>query len=130
MFTQPHSWIGRKILSTAALGILFFIAGVNTANCLIRKVLEMGIVASNKKVLEINETYRQWQGPRGGKDEAYDATAASGSGQSSGSVSTQPEEREELDLERVGGADGVQSRLCAAGAAPTWSTSESGQTNA
>jgi len=30
MFTQPHSWIGRKILSTAALGILFFIAGVNT----------------------------------------------------------------------------------------------------
>jgi hypothetical protein len=30
MFTQPHSRIGRKILSTAALGILFFIAGVNT----------------------------------------------------------------------------------------------------
>jgi hypothetical protein len=30
MFTQPHSWIGRKILSTAALGILFFIACVNT----------------------------------------------------------------------------------------------------
>jgi hypothetical protein len=47
-------------------------------NCLIKKVLEMGIVASNKKVLEINETYRQWQGPRGGKDEAHDATAAGG----------------------------------------------------
>ena len=30
MFTQPHSWIGRKILLTAALGNLFFIAGVNT----------------------------------------------------------------------------------------------------
>jgi len=29
MFTQPHSRLGRKILSTAVLGILFFIAGVN-----------------------------------------------------------------------------------------------------
>jgi len=28
----------------------------------------MGIVASNKKVLEIKETYRPWQGPRGGND--------------------------------------------------------------
>jgi hypothetical protein len=31
-------------------------AAVNLPNCLIKKVLEMGIVASNKKVLEINET--------------------------------------------------------------------------
>lgn len=29
---------------------------VNGSNCLIKKVLEMGIVASNKKVLDINET--------------------------------------------------------------------------
>ena len=34
--------------------------------CLIEKVLEMGIVASNKKVLEIIETYRHWQQPVGG----------------------------------------------------------------
>ena len=53
---------------------------VNATNCLIKKVLEMGIVASNKKVLEINETYRHWQQPVGGKDEAHDATAAGGSG--------------------------------------------------
>jgi hypothetical protein len=55
----------------------------------------MGIVASNKKVLEINETYRHWQQPAGGKDEAHDATAAGTSGQNSSSVSTQPEERKE-----------------------------------
>ncbi|HJX92306.1 MAG TPA: PEP-CTERM sorting domain-containing protein [Pyrinomonadaceae bacterium] len=29
MFTQPHGRIGRKIFSTATLGILFFFAGVN-----------------------------------------------------------------------------------------------------
>ena len=53
---------------------------VKESNCLIKKVLELGIVASNKKVLEINETYRHWQQPVGGKDEAHDATAAGGSG--------------------------------------------------
>jgi hypothetical protein len=52
----------------------------------------MGIVASNKKVLEIKETYRQWQGPRGGKGEAHDATAAGGSSESGSAVSTEPEE--------------------------------------
>lgn len=30
---------------------------VKAANCLIKKVLETGIVASNKKALEIEETY-------------------------------------------------------------------------
>ena len=35
---------------------------VKEPNCLIKKVLELGIVASNKKVLEINETYLPWQG--------------------------------------------------------------------
>src|SRR5262249_9592440 len=53
---------------------------VNGSNCLIKKVLEMGIVASNKKVLEINETCHHWQQPAGGRDEAHDATAAGSSG--------------------------------------------------
>jgi hypothetical protein len=48
----------------------------------------MGIVASNKKVLEIIETYRHWQQPVGGKDEADDATEAGGGGQGSKSLST------------------------------------------
>src|SRR5690349_15807015 len=84
----------------------------------------MGIVASNKKVLEINETYRHWQQPVGGKDEAHDATTAGSTGQNSSSVSTQPEEGKEPDLERTSGADGVQSRLCQKSAAPTRSTIE------
>src|SRR5262249_29683695 len=91
--------------------------------------LQMGIVASNKKVLEINETYRYRQQPAGGKHEAYDATAAGGSGQNSSSVSTQPEEGKEHDLERASGADGIQSRLCQKSAAATWSTSEARETN-
>ena len=53
---------------------------VNGANCLIKKVLERVFVASNKKVLEIIETYRHWQQPVGGRDEADDATAAGSSG--------------------------------------------------
>ena len=77
---------------------------VNEANCLIKKVLEMGIVASNKKVLEINETYLPWQGPRGGGDEADDAAATGGSGQGGEPISAQPQKREERDLERAGGA--------------------------
>ena|SRR5438093_5582246 len=87
----------------------------------------MGIVASNKKVLEIKETYRQWPGPRGGKDEAHDATAAGGSGQSGGKISAQQEERKRFDFERVGGADGIQSRLCQASTAPTWPATETGK---
>src|SRR5690349_14829807 len=88
----------------------------------------MGIVASNKKVLEIIETYRHWQQPVGGRDEAHDATAAGSSGQNSSSVSTQPEERKEHDLERASGAHGIQSRLCQASTATTWSTTEAGET--
>src|ERR1044071_8059275 len=88
----------------------------------------MGIVASNKKVLEIKETYRRWQQPVGGRDEAHDATAAGGSGQNSSSVSTQPEEGKEQDLERAGRADGIQSRLCRTSAAPTRSTNETRET--
>jgi hypothetical protein len=87
----------------------------------------MGIVASNKKVLEINETYRHWQQPVGGRDEAHDATAAGSSGQNSSSVSTQPEERKEHDLERASRAHGIQSRLCQARTATTWSTTEAGK---
>ncbi len=34
---------------------------VNDPNCLIKKVPEMGIVASNKKALEIEETYSRRQ---------------------------------------------------------------------
>jgi len=59
----------------------------------------MGIVASNKKVLEIIETYRHWQQPVGGRDEAHDATAAGSSGQDGSSISTQSEEGKEQDLE-------------------------------
>src|ERR1044071_4198714 len=88
----------------------------------------MGIVASNKKVLEINETYRHWQQPVGGKDEAHDATASGGGGQNSSSVSTQPEERKEPDLEPASGAHGIQSRLCQARTETTWSTTEGGET--
>src|ERR1041384_4780484 len=88
----------------------------------------MGIVASNKKVLEIIETYRHWQQPVGGRDEAHDATAAGGSGQNSSSVSTQPEERKEHDLERASGTHGIQSRLCQASTATTWSTTEAWKT--
>lgn len=40
-----------------------------------------GRIDSSKKVLEINETYRHWQQPSGGKDEAHDATASGGGGQ-------------------------------------------------
>jgi hypothetical protein len=88
----------------------------------------MGIVASNKKALEMTETYHHWQQPVGGKDEAHDATAAGGSGQNSSSVSTQRQKREEQDLERVGGVDGIQSRLCQTSAAPTRSTNEARET--
>src|SRR5215212_3270130 len=84
----------------------------------------MDIVASNKKVLEINETYRHWQQPVGGKDEAHDATASGGGGQGGGPISAQPQKGEEFDLGRVGGADGIQSRLCETSAAPTRSTTE------
>jgi hypothetical protein len=49
---------------------------LRSTNCLIKKVLERVFVASNKKVLEIIETYHHWQQPGGGKDEADDATAA------------------------------------------------------
>src|SRR5688572_25782386 len=84
----------------------------------------MGIVASNKKVLEINETYRHWQQPVGGKDEAHDATASGGGGQGGGPISAQPQKGEEFDPERVGGADGIQSRLCQTSTAPTRETSE------
>jgi hypothetical protein len=66
----------------------------------------MGIVASNKKVLEINDTYRHWQRPAGGRDEAHDATASGGSGQNSSSVSAQWEEREGIDFDRAGRVDG------------------------
>src|SRR6185369_11422859 len=83
----------------------------------------------NKKVLEINETYRHWQQPVGGEDEAHDATASSGGGQNSSSVSTQPEERKEHDLERVRRVDGIQSCLCQTSAEATWSTSESRETS-
>jgi hypothetical protein len=61
----------------------------------------MGIVASNRKVLEIKETYRQWQGPRGGKDEADDATAAGGSCQSGKPVSMQREKEKSLILSEL-----------------------------
>src|SRR5215212_2589834 len=88
----------------------------------------MGIVASNKKVLEINETYRHWQQPAGGRDEAHDATAAGGNGQNSSSVSTQPKEGKEQALERASRADGVQSRLCQKSTAATRSTTEAGET--
>ena len=88
----------------------------------------MGIVASNKKVLEIIETYRHWQQPGGGKDEAHDATAAGGSSQNSSSVSTQPEEGKEQDLERANRADGIQSRLCQKSTAAARSTNEGGKT--
>src|ERR1044072_3957037 len=88
----------------------------------------MGIVASNKKVLEIIETYRHWQQPVGGRDEAHDATAAGSSGQNSSSVSTQPEERKEHDLERASGAHGIQSHLCQTSTATTWPTIEAGET--
>src|SRR5690348_1828489 len=88
----------------------------------------MGIVASNKKVLEIIETYSHWQQPVGGKDEAHDATTAGSSSQNSGSLSTQPEERKEHDLERAGRVDGIQSCLCQTSAAATWSTSEARET--
>src|ERR1044072_268463 len=88
----------------------------------------MGIVASNKKVLEINETYRHWQQPVGGEDEAHDATASGGGGQNSSSVSTQPEERKEHDLERVRRVDGIQSCLCQTSATATRSTNEARET--
>src|SRR5689334_22533912 len=89
----------------------------------------MGIVASNKKVLEITETYRHWQQPAGGRDEAHDATAAGSSGQNSSSLSTQPEERKEHDLERARRIDGIQSCLCQTSAAATWPTIEAGETS-
>src|SRR5688572_18690246 len=97
---------------------------VNPANCLIKKVFEMGIVASNKKVLEINETYLPWLGPRGGENEADDATAAGGSGQGGESISAQPQKREEHDLERVGRTDRIQSHLCQQSVATTWATAQ------
>ena len=75
------------------------VRSVNKPNCLIKKVLERVFVASNKKVLEIIETYRHWQQPVGGKDEADDATAASSGGQSGGAVSTEQQKRKRLDLE-------------------------------
>src|ERR1051326_1522396 len=100
---------------------------VKLTNCLIRKVLQMGIVASNKKVLEINETYRHWEQPAGGEDEAHDATASGGGGQNSSSVSTQPEERKEHDLERVRRVDGIQSCLCQTSTAATRSATQAGQ---
>src|ERR1044071_10381886 len=84
----------------------------------------MGIVASNKKVLQINETYRHWQQPVGGRDEAHDATASGGGGQDGESLSAQPQKREERDLERVGRVNGIQSGLCQKSAAPTWSTTQ------
>src|SRR5688500_608486 len=114
----------RAFLRENAGTIYLNFGQVNDTNCLIKKVLEMGIVASNIKVLEINETYRHWQQPVGGKDEAHDATAAGGGVQNSSSVSTQPEERKEQDLERASRADGIQSRLCQTSAAPTRSTTE------
>jgi hypothetical protein len=49
----------------------------------------MGIVASNKKVLEIDETYRHWQQSVGGRDEANDATASGSGSQGGKQVSTQ-----------------------------------------
>src|ERR1044071_4507641 len=88
----------------------------------------MGIVASNKKVLEINETYHHWQQPVGGRDEAHDATASGSGGQGGEPLSAQPQKREERDLERAGGADGVQSCLCQKSAAATWSTNQGGET--
>src|SRR5690349_8888044 len=88
----------------------------------------MGIVASNKKVLEINETYRHWQQPVEGRDEAHDATAAGGSGQNSSTVSTQPEEGKEQDLERASRADGIQSRLCQTSATARRSANEARET--
>ena len=89
----------------------------------------MGIVASNKKVLEINETYRHWQPPVGGRDEAHDATASGGGGQDGESLSAQPQKREERDLERVGRADGIQPRLCQESAAATWATNQVRETS-
>ena len=89
----------------------------------------MGIVASNKKVLEINETYRHWQQPVGGRDEAHDATASGGGGQDGESLSARPQKREEHDLERVGGADGIQPSLCQESAAATWATNQAGKTS-
>ena len=84
----------------------------------------MGIVASTKTVLEINETYLPWPGPRGGENEADDATAAGGGGQGGGPISAQPQKREEHDFERVGGADGIQPRVCKTSTATTRSTNE------
>ncbi len=37
--------------------------------------------------------------------------------------------REEYDLERVGGADGIQSCLCQESAAATWPTNQVGKTS-
>jgi len=100
---------------------------VKVANCLIKKVLERVFVASNKKVLEIIETYHHWQPPGGGKDEADDATAAGGSGENSESISAQ-QLKKGLDLERAGGGDRIQSGVCATSTAPTWSADQAGQT--
>ena len=61
----------------------------------------MGIVASNKKVLEINETYLPWPGPRGGEDEADDATAAGGSGQGGESISAQLQKEKSMILSEL-----------------------------
>jgi hypothetical protein len=47
--SQPYIGTGRTICVTFCC--------VKKTNCLIKEVGEMGIVASNKKVLEINETY-------------------------------------------------------------------------
>jgi hypothetical protein len=81
--------------------------------CPYKNLLEMGIVASNKKVLEINVTYRHWQQPVGGGDEAHDTTASGGGGQDGESLSAQPQKREEVDLERAGRVDGLQSCFAA-----------------
>jgi hypothetical protein len=72
---------------------------VKHSNCLIKKVLERVFIASTKKVLEIIETYRHWQQPVGGKDEAHNATAAGGGGQSGGQISTQWQTGKRFDLD-------------------------------
>jgi hypothetical protein len=95
---------------------------VNGPNCLIKKVLEMGIVASNKKVLEIMKTYLRRVAPRGGRDEANDGTAAGGGGQDSGKIAAEQEEREGTDTGRVYRVDGIQSGLCQTSIAPSWQT--------
>ena len=81
--------LGLGVSTVGARNLLRIESNVKKTNCLIKKVLERVFVASNKKVLEIIETYHHWQQPGGGKDEVDDATAAGGSGENSESISAQ-----------------------------------------